>query len=45
MRKEGRGKLWLVLAAVAVAAVAVVMVGGVIRNAPQPFSSSFIFIE
>ena len=43
MRKEGRGKLWLVLAAVAVAAVVVVMVGGVIRNAPQPQSSETAF--
>lgn len=43
--EEGTGKvkLWLVLAVVAVAAVVVVMVGGVILNAPQPQSNETAF--
>ena len=43
MREEGRGKLWLALAVVAAVAVAVVMVGGVILNAPQPQSNEPAF--
>ena len=45
MREEGRGKLWLALAALSLVAVGVVMVGRRVPSPPQPQSNETVLVD